>query len=190
MISFLSGQPIFNGTELTIMIQGVGYEVKVGPNLSARIDHASTLDLFIHTHVREEKLELYGFQTFSAKKLFKLFLDISGVGPQTALLITDQDPERVIAAVQNADTPFFTALPRVGKKMAQKIIIELRTKLGEIRALDLNPESNQETQVREALTGLGFDDQSVSEIFQQIDVNTLSLESAVKESIKRLGKHE
>ena len=190
MISFLSGQPVFSGTELTLLVNGVGYEVKVGPKLSTRLQGQLQTELFIHTHVREDRLELYGFQTPAAKKLFRMFLDISGVGPQTALLITDQDPDQVVAAVQNADTPFFTALPRVGKKMAQKIIIELRTKLGEIKSLDLQPETTQETQVREALLGLGFDEQSISTIFQQVNVNELPLEQAVKESIKHFGKHE
>lgn len=194
MISFLSGEPVFHDETLTILVNGVGYEVRVGNQLKSAINSSliadgdgALVDLFIYTYVKEDRLELYGFETIQAKKLFTMFLGVSGVGPQTALLITDQKPEHVIDAVQNANTHFFSSLPRIGKKMAQKIIIELRSKLGEIKALDLTPQTQQQKQITEALSALGFDEQQINQTLEQLDTESLELEVAVKQAIKVLG---
>ncbi len=191
MLSYLSGQPILEDHDLTILVNGVGYEVKVGEKIKQELSQLTTQSsqLYIHTHVREDRIELYGFDTIEAKKLFRLFLNISGVGPQTALSIVDHQPSAIIDAVQNANTHFFSSIPRIGKKMAQKIIIELRSKLGEIKSLDLTPETQMQTEIREALTTLGFDDASISKALEEIDNNSLSLEENIRQCIRIIGSY-
>ncbi len=188
MISYLSGKPRIYGEMLTVLVNGVGYQVHVGNNIKSSIHTKEKIELFVYTHVREDRLELYGFENLESRKLFMMFLDVSGVGPQTALSITDQKPSQIIQAVQQANTAFFTAIPRIGKKLAQKIIIDLRGKLGELKSLDLAPETIQEQQVKEALLALGFSQQSIDQSLEKIDVNTIPLETAIKQAIKNAGK--
>ena len=147
MIGYLKGTASFSGSELIVIVNGVGYQVHVGrPALSA-ITTSEEIEHHIHTHVREDALELYGFKTSEEKRLFLLLLNVSGVGPRTALAITERDPQSIISAVQQANSSFFSSIPRVGKKVAQKIIIDLKSKLGSLKDLDLSPLSTKESEI-------------------------------------------
>jgi Holliday junction DNA helicase RuvA len=188
MIAFLSGQPIIEGKSLIILVNGVGYGVVVGSLSMAKLAPLSQVDLYIYTHVREDKLELYGFTTQLEKEMFLLLIDVSGVGPKTGQNIVDGRAQEVVAAVQNANTAFFSSVPRVGKKLAQKIIIELRGKLGELKTLSLGPSTIKEQQISEALISLGFNEQLIAESMQELAVEDMELEAAIKETIKLLSK--
>lgn len=188
MIAFLSGQPIIEGKSLILLVNGVGYGITTGVLTLAKLTTLGQVDLFIYTHVREDKLELYGFLTAAEKNLFMLLLDVSGVGPKTGQNIVDGRASEVISAVQNADTAFFSSVPRVGKKLAQKIIIELRGKLGELKTLSLGPSTIKEQQIIEALVSLGFNEQLIAESMQELAIEDMELETAIKETIKLLSK--
>ncbi len=188
MIAFLSGQPVVNGKSVMILVNGVGYGVNVGALTLTKLINLSQIDIHIHTHVREDKLELYGFLTTFEKDVFRLLIDVSGVGPKTGQNIIDGRANEVVLAVQNADISFFSSVPRVGKKLAQKIIIELRGKLGELKTLNLGPSTQKEQEIVEALVALGFNEQLVLEKMQEIAITDLELETALKEIIKLLSK--
>ena len=188
MIGFLQGTPKIIGTQLIVMVQGVGYEVSVSSHILASALQDNIIELYIYTHVKEDALELFGFSSPEEKHLFTLLLDVSGVGPRTALAISDQGPESIIMAVQQADISFFTKIPRVGKKMAQKIIIDLKGKLGSLKELQLGPTSTKEQEIISALTGLGFDENHVLEELRAGDYSELALESVIKRLIQKLGK--
>jgi Holliday junction DNA helicase RuvA len=143
--------------------------------------------LFIFTYVKEDRLELYGFETQEHLQLFELLLDVSGVGPKTALDIVDRDPERIVRAVQNAEVSFFKAVPRIGKKTAQKIILDLKSKLGSLRELSLGPRSDKERDVYETLTALGYEESEIGEIITELHLEEVSVEQAVKQALKLLG---
>lgn len=188
MIGYLRGTPKLLGSELLIDVNGVGYQVSVTAALLTQVAHLTDVELFIHTHVREDTLELFGFRTPEEKHLFLLLLGVSGVGPRTALNITERPPQEIIAAVQHADSRFFSSIPRVGKKVAQKIIIELKSKLGSLRELDLGPTSTQEQEIIGALTGLGFIEEDILQELRQEDYSELSLEETIKRIIQKLSK--
>jgi holliday junction DNA helicase RuvA len=119
--------------------------------------------------------------------LFQLVLTVSGVGPKTALAIVNGGVEKLISAVQEANLSFFTAVPRVGKKLAQKIIIELKSKLGGLKELNLATLSPKRQDVYDALLGLGFDDQSINFALEKIDIESLDLAVAIKQALKIAG---
>ncbi len=184
MISYLIGQPIPEKDFLTVLCGQVGYAVHVNIQTLAQIGKSTEVRLHIYTHVKEDAIELYGFLTPSDRELFLLLISVSGVGPKTGLNILNSGASQIIEAVQQANTSFFSATPRVGKKMAQKIIIDLRTKLGALKELDLSPLSPQQQEVTLALQTLGFDEFAISEALKQIKVDQLTTGEAIKQAIK------
>ncbi len=188
MISYLIGKPIPEKDGLTLLVHGVGYGVKVCEKVKLSSIALSELELFIYTHVREEVLELYGFTTKQDREIFLLLIDVSGVGPKTALSILNTGVSEVIHAVQHADTSFFSSIPRIGKKLAQKIIIDLRTKLGELKELDLAPLSAQRQEVTLALQSLGFDEAAIHQALQVVDIENITTAEAVTQSIRHISQ--
>ncbi len=187
MIAYLKGTPTILEERLILTINNVGYEVYVGQRILTTAAQKDELELFIHTHVRDDRIELYGFTQQEQLRLFEMMTDVSGIGPKTALDIVDQDPKQIIDAVQNARTSFFTPIPRIGKKTAQKIILELKSKLGSLRDLDLGPKSQQEQDVIEALTALGFELDQIHQAMESVELEELELDQAVKETIQKIG---
>jgi Holliday junction DNA helicase RuvA len=192
MISYLIGTPILERDALTMLVGGVGYGVRVHQKcqklaaLAAKTNQQ--FELFIYTHVREDVLELFGFSTRQERELFLLLIDVSGVGPKTALLILQTGSAQVVEAVQQADASFFAAVPRVGKKLAQKIIIDLRTKLGALKELDLGPVSPQHQEVALALQTLGFSEREIHQALENIQIENLTVSEAITMTIKEIGK--
>jgi Holliday junction DNA helicase RuvA len=190
MIGYLSGTPQLVQDKVLIKTGGVGYEVSVGMTTLAQLISLPTAELYIHTHVKEEALELYGFLTLDERSLFRLLLSVSGVGPKTALAIANTGADALRIAVQQADVGFFTAVPRVGKKLAQKIIIELKSKLGSLNELQLDTPTGASQDILSALMALGFDEQSSLRELHLVteEISELPVEQSIKLIIKRLSK--
>lgn len=189
MIGFLSGT-IHKLTDALIIktTSGVGYKVETGPSLFLRLQDGEEVEMFIYTHVKEDALKLFGFKTQKDISLFELVLSVSGVGPKTALALVDTGAERLVTAVQNADVSFFSSIPRVGKKLAQKIIIELKSKLGGLKDLDLSPLSQTEQDVMDGLLGLGFPETHIHDVLKTLDTKQ-PVETVLKEAVKKLSKN-
>lgn len=187
MIGFLSG--VVKKLPAAVLVQtgGVGYLVEVGPSLLTSVQNEQSVELFIHTHVKEEALKLFGFTSQADLALFELLLSVSGVGPRIALNLVDAGPDRLVGAVQNANVAFFRAIPRVGKKLAQKIIIDLKSKMGGLKEIELGPLSDTERDVAEGLKNLGFDEVSIQQVLSELD-GRQSVEVLLKEAVKKLAK--
>ncbi|MBI5151829.1 MAG: Holliday junction branch migration protein RuvA [Candidatus Pacebacteria bacterium] len=185
----LIGTPLLQGNELTVLCGGVGYAVAVNLHtLRTLSPNQKDVTLYVHTHVREDVLDLFGFLSSEEKRMFEMLLTVSGVGPKTALAVTDASPPAIRKAIEDGDVSFFSAFPRVGKKLAQKIIIELKPKIGSLHDLDLTTATGQTGEVRQALETLGYTDNDIRKALQSIEVETLPLQSAIKESIRFLSK--
>ena len=188
MIGFLSGTIQKTNSYLIVQTNcGVGYKVEVSLSLLATLQEGEEASLYIYTHVKEDALKLFGFKSQKDLSLFELVLSVSGVGPKTALAIIDTGAERLVTAVQNADVAFFSSVPRVGKKLAQKIIIELKSKLGGLKDLDLSPLSQTEQDVMDGLLGLGFVETNIQEVLKSLDTKQ-SVETILKQAVKKLSK--
>ncbi len=188
MIAFLTGQPKMFKDKLIVMVNGVGYGVTVGAKTFAASINEPEVNLYVHTHVREDALELFGFSHEEDRELFELLLSVSGVGPRTAVHIVDLGADRIIKAVQTADVSLFTTAPRVGKKLAQKIIIDLKSKLGSLQELNLGPRNQVEQDVADALLALGFSDSDIHRSLLNVEMNEDSdVATVVKQAIKAIG---
>jgi len=174
-----------------MMVGGVGYGVIAGVQTLADVADQTEATLHIYTHVREDALELFGFLKPEDKEMFHLLLSVSGVGPKTAMGISDLGADKIVNAVQTADVSLFSLAPRVGKKLAQKIIIELKSKLGSLQELNLGPTSAAEQDVVDALKALGFSDSEIHQALQQVTLDPeLSVSALVTQVIKVMGARE
>ncbi len=188
MIGFLSGS-VKDKYPTIIDVGGVGYLVHVPDRTSEHLTVNSSCQLYIHTHVREDALDLYGFATKEELRLFELLLTVSGVGPRTGLTILNRGVSEIEKAVRESDVEFFTMIPRLGRKNAQKIIIELKNKLGSVHDLDLKETDNGETkQVIEALLSMGFAKGEVAGTIKKLGATEISVEQKIRRALQLLGR--
>ena len=165
MIGFLRGR-IADKTPNTLIVdvQGVGYQVYVPLSTFYEAgDTGAEITLRIHTHVREDALQLYGFLTELERQLFERLIGISGIGPKLAIaVLSGMDPPDLMASVQRGDVARLTGIPGVGKKTSERIVLELRDRLAQLSGgvpADAAP-SNGADRVRgdllSALQNLGY----------------------------------
>ena len=188
MIGSLKGKVLLKeGLRLIIDVGGVGYRVQVSQKVWAKSRIEDGIFLYIYTHVKEEALELFGFEDPSDLRLFENLITVPGVGPKTAMSVFSfSDREGIVNAVMKGDVDFFTAVPRLGRKNAQKIIIELKSKLGDKAELDLAGEGSNE--VITALKSFGFSNPEISDAIRNIENGDASPEEKIKAALKYLGK--
>lgn len=183
MIGFLSGiLKSIRGHQAIVTVGGVGYSVALPSNLNVLPNQK--LDLFIHTHVREDALTLFGFKDEPSLDLFEKLLTVPGIGPKSAQTITSAGSVQVIQkAIETNNLYFFTAISGIGKKSAQKIIIELKSRFSKNDADLESLEGNSELNV--ALTQLGFTKSEIISVLSQID-SSKDLSIQIKEALKLL----
>ena len=173
---------------LIIDVHGVGYLVHVPDHFLSGIKPGKSHTIFIHSHIREDAFDLYGFSTQAELALFDLLLTVSGVGPKTALAVADRGVDAIETAVRKSDVDFFITIPRLGTKNAQKIIIELKSKLGSTKILNLEGETGDTKQVMDALASMGFQRSEIREAIKKLDVKDISVEQKIRHALKLLGK--
>ncbi len=140
---------------------GVGYDVTISvPTFTALPHEGSEVSLYIHTHVREDALALFGFLERDEKRLFERLITVSGVGPKLAItILSGLNPERTVAAIRAQDHATLTRIPGVGKKLAERLVVELKEKLDDFAvapaaaAQSLGPAADD---VLSALVNLGY----------------------------------
>lgn len=166
---------------------GVGYKVLVPLGILSKTKKGEELRVYTYTHVREDMLELFGFETADDLSLFELFLTVPGVGPKTAIGIFSAGTSGQIKnAILLSDTSFFSGVPRLGLKNAQKIIIELKSKLGGDSAVDLSSHE-EEKEISLALKNFGFKADEITLTLKKIRGQGNSIEEKVKLALKNLG---
>lgn len=208
MIHYISGS-IISGDQTGLWIvapqgaSGIGYGVFVPERseyLAGRTGQSVTL--WIHTHVREDQLDLYGFATREEKELFLALTSVNGVGSKSALaLLSAASPAQLVDAILSGDQDFLVNLPGVGAKTAARLVLELKKKLAQMsvpRAVSAAGESALQTRgtrqemrdAREALLGLGFREADVSRLLSQWaergELGDLSPEQLVRRALQEL----
>lgn len=133
MIDFLRGKVAHREPDYAVIdVNGVGYRVFC-PNPYALSDKSDDITVYIHHHVREDAILLFGFGSREEQSLFRRLIDVTGIGPKVALgILSGGRPEAVVAAIQQENVAFLTKLPGIGKKTAQRIILDLKDKLGAV----------------------------------------------------------
>ncbi len=158
MIGFIEGvvRDINEKKIICMTSGGIGYEIFCSLNLLGEAKQGQSLSAYIHTIVREQEISLYGFLTKEEKFIFEKLIGISGIGPKIGLQIVGGPVDQFFVAVDNGDIDTITQTPGIGKKMAQKIILELKGKLDlSTPSMSSMPPAKQEA--LDALQGLGYD---------------------------------
>ena len=149
------------GAEVLLEVGGVGYRMAVTPGTLAQLGPlGSPAFLHIHTHVREDVIAMYGFQRPSEKLLFEKLISVSGIGPKLAItILSGMAADEMVAAIRGNDVARLTRIPGIGKKTAERMVLELRDKLPETAAIAATPVpalNAVEEDVLSALTNLGY----------------------------------
>ncbi len=197
MIARLRGRVWAAGAEYVIVdVGGVGYRVEVSSSTRARLPAAGEeVTLHVHTSVREDAIQLYGFLTAQEHQLFVQLLGVSGVGPRLALAILGGlSPEHFYRAVQAGDASALTRVPGIGKKTAQRLLLELRDRLqGPEAAQALSPVGSESGPVGDAVQGLvalGYGLEEATAAVQGALSEGAPMEAAqlVRAALRRLGR--
>ncbi len=190
MIGFLRGKITYRDDPYVyIDVNGVGYKVLATREvITAGSDPEKTLQVFTYTHVKEDTLELFGFLHAEDLKLFEKFISISGIGPKTAVQIFSTGSRNdIIDAIISGNVSFFTAVPRLGKKNAQKIILELKSKFtkggDELAAIE---DSSIHDEVIAALRSMGFGLPEIHAVLHTLPEG--STEAKLKAALKKLAQ--
>lgn len=187
MIAQLTGTIAHNTSNpIIIDVHGVGYGVHMPQTSAIKLPIGSTQTIHTHTHVREDALLLFGFLTTEELRLFDLLVTVSGVGPKTALTVMDRGAKAVQKAIISHDVAFFTTVPRLGTKNAQKIIIELKNKLGSTTEFDLTSDDSDTTAIIDALRSMGFEAKDIKDILGRLPTDA-TIEEKIKQAIRLLG---
>jgi Holliday junction DNA helicase RuvA len=189
MISRLRGTPVGRSADgLVVDVGGVGYLVAATPSVVRSIEGGGEVTVETYLHVREDALQLYGFADASERELFTQLLGVSGIGPKVALaVVSSAPPGELRRAIALQDPARFQAIPGIGKKTAERIVLELKEKLGseDIVALPSLPGAPTSAHVvaRDALVELGYSVIEAETALAPIDPE-LAPEERVREALR------
>ena len=189
MISRLQGKVVSIGDKSTIIdVGGVGFLVYTPLDLLSKIKVGQEANLFTHMAVRENSIELYGFGNENELNFFEMLISISGIGPKGALGIIGIAPiETLKRAIASSDTSYLTKISGIGKKTAEKIVIELRDKLTKQGHRSEREEFKGELDALEALKSLGYSQSEARDALKEVSSDTKDTSTLIKEALKILG---
>jgi len=194
MIGSLRGKLVEKRPNVVLIdVGGVGYEVIIPLSTFSSLGALHTEStLLIHTHVREDQLALYGFFTAREKQCFELLISASGVGPSLALkILSGMSLDELIPAIRKGDLAHLVRIPGVGRKTAERIVVELRDKLGVVDVPQPGKpatKSQLESDVASALVNLGYDARSVDSAIEKAGAKAATVfEELLRASLQILG---
>ncbi|MGP0586823.1 Holliday junction branch migration protein RuvA [Paenibacillus timonensis] len=203
MIDFLRGQIAHLETEYVVLdVQGVGYRVFCPNPYALAAKGQETVTVYTHHHVREDAILLFGFPTREEQKLFRKLIEVSGIGPRVALgILSGGSPDHVVAAIHQENIAFLTKLPGIGKKTAQRMILDLKDKLEGVGGTLFDPvpavvgEAGLDAgnsgwpEAREGLKALGYTEAELDRVWHRLkdDVGPdEAVDSVMKKALKLL----
>lgn len=191
MIAQLTGRLIEkNPTELVIDCAGVGYEVKISLNTYSSLGNSESVQLFTKLIVREDAHILYGFADKTEREMFNHLISVSGIGPNTAMImLSSLVPTEIAGAIQNEDVQTIQSIKGIGAKTAQRVIVDLKDKMLKMAFSTENIFSTHNTNQIDALTALvslGFDKKSAEKTLDKISTGEETVEQLIKAALKVL----
>jgi Holliday junction DNA helicase RuvA len=200
MYSYLEGKLVTKSpTEIVVDVNGVGYVLNISISTYGKLDPASSqVKVFTYLHVREDALILFGFATEAEREMFKLLISISGLGPKSAQgILSGMDLEELKSAIQTGNIAALTSVHGIGRKTAERLVVELRDKIGkgEDGITDRTFTTSQlklRNDALNALISLGYHrsiaEQALRQVFKESPGKDLSIEELIKQALKHTSK--
>ncbi len=198
MFYYLDGTVALTAPYLAVIdCGGVGYACSTTNNTISRLRKGERARLYTYLHVREDIFDLYGFYTQEELNTFKMLIGVSGVGPKAALsILSASSPEQLVMAIITGDEKALTVAQGIGKKIAQRIILELKDKLAKEQdsiglqsvAATGRAMGGKVTEAAAALQVLGYTQADISTALKGIDVDALPLEEIIRQALKKMVK--
>lgn len=193
MIGYLKGKIISaKPTQIILDVNGVGYLVNISISTFEKISDQNEISLFIHTHVREDALSLYGFYTEAEKEMFELLISISGIGPKVALsILSGITVDELQNAIQTENVSRLVSVPGVGRKTAERVVLELKSKVG---LIETNVPKGIDYTIKQeavlALTTLGYNQKVAEKVVRDLlsENSSITLEDLIRKSLAELNK--
>lgn len=189
MIAKITGKiDLLHDNFVIIDVNGIGYKVFITTHALGMIAGKQSIQLYIHTYVREDILALYGFLEMNELDMFEMLISISGIGPKAALgILTIADPKTISMAVLNEDPSILTRVSGVGKKIAQRVILELKNKIKDMPVGE-KAQLESDSDAFEALVAMGYSVSEARESLKQISSDVKDVGERVKLALKSLAK--
>lgn len=191
MIGSLRGKVVYKDlSKVEVDTNGIGWEVFVPKNDLAKIVENDQVELFVFHQVSEKINCFFGFLDRKNKRVFEMLISVSGVGPKTAVeIFSDSSGEKIIKAIAEADVDFFNQIKGIGKKGAQRIIVDLKNKVGSIKEIDLERQERANEVVYQALSSLGFRKDEIKNALDQLPDEIIDDDHKIKSILKIIGKN-
>ena len=188
MIGSITGKITYKGGNFVIVeTSGIGYKVFLTPVLLVQLKLNQEFSFVILTYVREDQISLYGFPTLPELVFFELLLTVSGVGPKSALgIMSLAGLDMIKSAIVSEDPSVFTKVSGVGRKTAERVIVELKGKLKE--QADTLPVAKEHSDALDALIALGYSQQEARDALKAIPTDVVKIQDKVKIALKNLSK--
>jgi len=192
MIGFLTGKIISSKpTQILLDVNGVGYTVNISITTFEKISEKKTASLFIHTSVKEDSITLFGFFTQSEKEMFELLISISGIGPKVSLgILSGITVDDLKSAIGDENVSRLIAIPGIGRKTAERVVLELRNKVDAIRAEGSIKVTSAKDEAISALSTLGYQRQLAEKVVRDLmsENTNYSLEELIRKALAGLNK--
>ncbi len=194
MISYIKGTITHKGETFVVLeCQGIGYKISVSDTTLSRLDQQQETMLYTFLYVKEDSISLFGFLTEQEQSLFERLLSVSGIGPKGALgFLSQMTPQEIVLAIVSEDIRVLTKAPGVGKKTAQRLVLELKDKVKAEDALkETHLEQKQENsgakwEAIEGLTALGYSKSEAVKAVHASYQEGLSVEEILKLALKKM----
>ncbi len=190
MIAHIKGTIIHNNEKFFIVdVKDIGYKIFTTALILSKYKTGDQVSFWTHMAVRENSIDLYGFITNEEMTFFNLLLNVSGIGPKSALSILGVAPvETLKKAIATGDTTYLNKVSGIGRKIAEKIVIELRDKLLSYKNEDSENSLRDESDIIEALRALGYSQSETRNALNQIPANIKGAKNRIRESLKIINK--
>jgi holliday junction DNA helicase RuvA len=195
MIGWLKGRIVDKREpgKLVLDVQGVGYDVETSLPSFFQVEMLEEpIELHIHTLVREDAIILYGFTALEERRLFRALIRVNGVGAKLAIaILSSMRPDEFVRCIRQENATLLTKLPGIGKKTAERLVVEMKDRLGDINFTDNTPHANAQIghtdEAIKALEALGYKPQEAHKVISALDDGEKTCEQLIREALQGLA---
>ncbi|WP_073341343.1 Holliday junction branch migration protein RuvA [Caldanaerobius fijiensis] len=188
MFDYIWGQVVeIDDESVVVEVSGLGYQLYISKATAKMLNLGNTVKLYTYLHVRENEIKLFGFYDKNERRVFRSLISVSGIGPKVALnILSKYTPTEILTFIATDDVKSMTSIPGVGKKTAQRIIVELKDRVDKEDLISSVSSFGEATsEVVQALMALGFNKSEIAKVVDKIE--GLEIDDAIKMALKELS---